>query len=154
MKLQNNHTPWGCLLSSAAMVLDIDRSELIKLIGHNGGKIVFAEMPEPANRQGFHIQEIVDIAVVHGYSVMAIEVLPCSTTDGKNNFDINIINPEKRLLEHMKGNPGIITGRGRRWQHAVAWDGEKVFDPIGHIYNFDDIKMSVQIYYRFSQIGV
>ncbi|KKN04907.1 hypothetical protein LCGC14_1092740 [marine sediment metagenome] len=152
MKLRNNYAPWGCLLSSAAMVLDLTNEELIKLIGHDGGDIVFPGMPEPSKRQGFHIQEIIDIAVKLGYSVMAIEVMPASTTDGENNFDIKIEDHHKRLMGHMNDHTGIITGRGRRWPHAVAWDGEKVFDPVGKIYDFDDIKMGVQIFYRFSKI--
>ena len=152
MNLQNNHAPWGCLLASAAMVLDINREALIDRIGHDGGEIVFPEQPEPMKRQGFHIQEIIDVAVESGYWVMPIEVMPSSTTDGKNNFDIEIKDHGQRLTDHMADWPGIIVGRSRRMNHAVAWDGKMVYDPVGKIYAFDDIKMGVQIYYRFGKI--
>ncbi len=152
MNLQNNHAPWGCLLASAAMVLDIDREKLIKLIGHDGGEIVFPDQPEPMKRQGFHIQEIIDVAVRMHFSVMPIEVIPSSTSDGVNNFDIKIADPGIRLKRHMSQNPGIIVGRSRRMNHAVAWNGVKVYDPMGKVYPFDDIKMGVQVYYRFTKI--
>ena len=152
MNLQNNHAPWGCLLASAAMVLDINREKLIEIIGHDGGEIVFPDQPEPMKRQGFHIQEIIDIAYDMCYEVTAIEVMPSSTSDGKNNFDIEIADHHERLMCHMRGNPGIITGRSRKMHHAVAWDGYKVYDPVGKIYPFNDIKMGIQVYYRFTKI--
>lgn len=152
MNLQNSHAPWGCLLASAAMVLDVNRESLMALVGHDGGEIVFPDQPEPMKRQGFHIQEIIDVAVELGWWVMPIEVMPSSTTDGVNNFDIKIDNYHDRLMRHMANRPGIITGISRKMHHAVAWDGAEIYDPVGKVYSFDDIKMGVQVYYRFGKI--
>ena len=153
MQLLDSHAAWGCLLTSAAMVLGKTNAEMIELIGHDGGAIVFDGMPGPTKRQGFHIQEVIKVALALGVAVTAIEVLPCSTTDGKNNFDILFRDtPAERLGWHMNNSIGIITGQGRRFPHAVAWDGARIFDPQGRIYGFDDIKIGVQVYYRFDKI--
>ncbi len=153
MQLLVSHGSCGCLLTSTAMVLDKTNEEMIELIGHDGGEIVFPDLPEPSKRQGVHIQEVIDIAIDLGYAVTSIEVSPSSTTDGKNNFDIKFKESyADRLKWHMHHSIGIITGLGRRWPHAVAWDGKKILDPQGRTYDFDDIKMGVQVYYRFDKI--
>jgi len=52
----------------------------------------------------------------------------------------------RRILRHLKGTCGVITGQKRPIAsnitigHAVAWDGEKIYDPQGKglIYMFRD----------------
>ena len=143
-------TAWSCLAESAALALGISYQELIKEIGHDGSTIIFLELPEPAKRRAHHIQEIIDVAIKMGYSITAIESLPCSTPDGIKEFAIPF--NFKRFYNHLIRNRGIITGMNRTWRHAVYWDGEKIIDPIGKIYPYSKIGMDIDCFYRFDKI--
>lgn len=153
MKLIRNPYPWGCLLASMAMVLEKSIQELIWEVGHDGSEIVFPQLPEPAKRRGFHIQEFISTILKSGFAVTAIESLPCSTPDGKHEYSINFPWNEKRFWGLTVGNKGILTGLRTKWRHAVAWNGVKVFDPLGSIYRIPDIQnFSIDVFYRFDQI--
>ncbi len=153
MQLQRQLNDWSCVLAAVAMVFNADQRKLIKEIGHDGSEIVLPTLPEPARRRGFHLQELIDCVVRRKYSVTPIEVLPYSTPDGKADFPINFqVSYEERLLRHMHNTRGIITGLGKKWRHAVAWDGKQIYDPHGLIYPSHDIKIKIDCYWRFDKM--
>lgn len=141
----------NCLLASAAMVLDVHPDILIELIGHDGKKVIFPELPEAINKCGFHTQEIIDCAIKYGYAVTEIQAISCSTPDGKHEYIVEFSN-EKRFENHMDNNIGILTGSINGHGHAVAWDGKMCFDPKGFICTYEDCDMDISSFYRFDKI--
>jgi len=140
------------MLASTAMVLDTTIKDLIKEIGHDGGKIIFPELPEPARRRGFHIQEFVPLILKSGFAMTPIEVLPCSTPDGQHQFNIPLGDYELRFWKLVGVNMGIFTGKMRKWHHAVAWDGARIYDPSRGICYSHDCNLQIDCFYRFDQI--
>ena len=150
MKMRRQPNSWSCVLASAAMVLDTDCKSLIEMIGHDGSEIVLPSLPEPAKRRGFHLQEIIDCAIRLSYTVTPIETLPYSTPDGKAEFPVDFqISRESRLTNYMNNSKGIITGLARKFRHAVAWNGSKIYDPHGLIYPFNDCKIEIDCFWMF-----
>lgn len=159
MQLKRQPNAWSCVLASAAMVFDTDYKTLIEMIGHDGSEVVLPSLPEPAKRRGFHMQEIIDCAIKLSHAVVPIEVLPYSTPDGKAEFPINFKirtdnnlfnwDNRSRLLHYMTNGEGIITGLARKFRHAVAWDGHKIYDPHGLTYSFNDCKIEIDCFWMF-----
>ena len=141
---------WSCLAESAAMALNMPYADLIKEIGHDGSEIIFPELPEPGKRRGFHMQEIIDVAIKKGYAVTPIEPLPCSTPDGLKVYTVHF--EIKRFQNHLENTRGIITGMKRKWRHAVYWADSYILDPIGKVYNFDSLNMNIDCFWLFSKI--
>ena len=152
MQLVKNPNNWSCLLASMAMVLNKTTDELIEEIGHNGSVVVFPELPEPAKREGFHIQEFIPIILKSGFSMMAIEALPYSTPDGKHEWPVKFAHQWQRFWMLTDKVPGIFTGLSTKWRHAVAWDGNKFYDPKGEIYYHDKCPIQIDVFYRFDRI--
>lgn len=128
-----------CLLYSAAMVLDIGVEDLINIIGHDGmgtnnGKLI-----------GVHIQEIQTACFLLYRELLSyVEMIPVS----KNDDDIRPIflvcsyPPATRLHFLVHGRPAILIGESDRGvEHAVAYDGKQVLDPVGTKYPIEDFKM-------------
>ncbi len=151
MKFVRNRNSWSCIISAAAMVLDLHPDVVEECIGHNGSEIIFPELRDPARRRGFHVQEIIDCAHAYGYAVTPIEGLPISTPNGTDEYEVKF--REDRFGYYLKGNIGIITGRTRVWAHAVAWDGDRVFDPrLFSSIALADCIMDIDTFWLFSKI--
>lgn len=144
-------TGYNCLLASAAMVLDVHPDVLTQLIGHDGKKVIFPELPASINTRGFHTQEITDCALEYEYAVTEIEAIPRSTPDGKREYPVEF-SDKKRFQNHINGHIGIFTGSIKGRGHAVAWDGKMIFDPRGKVYTFDDCDVDICSFYRFDKI--
>ena len=65
MKIPTNIMPWACLPASLAMVLAIPFEQVIKEIGHYGDDLPYVD---GVTRKGFHIQECIDVALLHEQS--------------------------------------------------------------------------------------
>ena len=159
MKLLTNTKNWNCTIASAAMVMDCSIEDLEELIGHDGSEIIFPEYREPGNRKGFHMQEVIDVALRMGFTVTPIEVLPrqCVFEDGAGTYTIfTDEEAEKRLRNHFSKGSGIIIGQRRSGLcHAVAWDHntQTIYDPNGRTYTLDNIKnFDIKIFWRFDKI--
>jgi len=153
MSIIKSPVSWGCLAASAAMALKISYETLINEIGHDGSTIIFPELPEPGKRRGFHMQEIIDVAIKRGVAVTPIEALSYSTPDGLKEFALRFgIEKIKRFQNHLTEKKGIITGMKRIWRHAVYWDGKMIHDPIGQIYPYVDITMDIDCFWLFTEI--
>lgn len=115
------------------MALDLPVQYVIEQVGHDGSAIVW-DLPEPHCRRGFHPQELIRVAWNHGFSVTPFEGYP-QLKSGET--PITIYNT-KIVEEVMRGTPGVLIGH----RHAVAWDGESIFDPNGQIYSSDKFAAS------------
>jgi len=150
MKLQKSPIPNSCVPTAFAMVLNIPIEQIIKELGHKGDKIIWPNLPEPSNRCGFHIQELVDICIEHGYLVTHIEAIPTSVPyKGTKDADEYIVYfNEARLLKHITNSKGVIFGP----THAVAWSGDKIYDPKSKIYNLSECDFEITDYYRIDKM--
>lgn len=126
------------------MALYTPVEKLIALLGHDGSEIVWPQFDEPLCRRGFHIQELIFIAW-RNYSrtVTPFEALPLLQSGDGEPLEITTLpDPKDRMRELMPHNSGVLTGltpNGR--PHAVAWDGELVYDPNGLVYPIDRFRL-------------
>ena len=132
----------SCLLYAAAMLLDVDPEILIKEIGHDGQEIWWSSLSKSFKHRSFNIQEIIDCCIRRGYGLMPIQLFPCNVPPVGN------VNPkmiwdqkkcEERFLNRITNVPAILTGQRAESlvPHAVAWNGKKIYDPMGEIYEID-----------------
>lgn len=125
MMLQPNG--WSCLPTSLAMLLGREPREIIEAIGHDGSEICFPDKEPPENRRAFHAQEIVDVALANFETPIFIMKQP----------DELPVHPD-RFSNYLASAPGILLGVGQVGSpHAVAWDGERIWDPRGEKYTID-----------------
>lgn len=124
---------WTCLGVAFAMALDMPYAELVERVGHNGSEILWPNLPEPLCRRGYHVQEMVRLAYNLGKRVTQFAGCYAVTPDGEHR---HIVSQEDFLEVILKSNSGVLTGRGARNNHAVAWDhvAGKIYDPVGAIY--------------------
>ena len=143
---------------AAAMVMDVSVESLIAYIGHDGSEIVFPDLPGPACRAGFDIQEIIDAAWSMGWSVTPIEARPRVTPDGTHVRDLFSENKiALRMKHYFKDNNGVVVGERlfgeRRWWHAIAWDHvtRMWYDPRGPILPFETPPIAIATFWIFSK---
>jgi hypothetical protein len=145
MKLQANPNGWSCLPTAFAMAVNKPVTWFIGQIGHPG-----AEEPyeQKGLKAGFHEQECIEVVTSMGFACTPIELVPTISpfADGRQArpiyFGLGIDDNWHRLLTHMKGARGVLTGiyKPKEMGHAVAWDGERIYDSNrgGKIYSFAD----------------
>jgi hypothetical protein len=80
------------------MVMEVELSELIESIGHDGSEKVFPDLKPPMCYAGFDISEIIDDAMRRGWSVTLVETMPTCTPDGENVRDVY---PESKIKERV-----------------------------------------------------
>jgi len=134
MKLQKQPNNWSCLPTAFAMALDIDVEQLIKLIGHDGSEIWFPNQKEEHHKKrAFNPSEIMMTVLKMGRYVTPV-VAQYEISPVENGEARQIITPQSEIIQIMNNHCGVLTGyiRGRR--HAVAWDGNMIFDPNGSKY--------------------
>ncbi len=154
MKLIQGENNLDCILAAAAMVMGINLVELKKSIGHDGSEIIFPNAPEPYCFRGFHIQEIIDQAFQNNWSVMYIQkhfgLEPFIGNDPVFTIDVN----DKRINNYLTNFPGIIAGVKGNRNHAVAWNGEMVYDPSGFVYSLREFDYNIKEFWAFSKIKI
>jgi len=135
MRLQTKPERWQCLVTSFAMALDMLVADVIHEIGHDGGQVLWPDMPEPMCRRGFHPQELIDVCRAHGYAVTCIELFPGSIPQiGQSEFRwLTREQAWPRFTRVVQNTTGVIEGTTlpNRKGHAVAYDHGHVFDPQG-----------------------
>jgi hypothetical protein len=133
MKIQKQKNSWSCLPTSLGMILDENVDNIIIEIGHNGSEIIRPGEPEPYNRRGFHIQELVKICLHRDYALIQFDIDPCFEYDGR----ITILENDKEYIDQlMKMYDGILLGYMDSRNHAVAWShlDNCIYDSNGTIY--------------------
>lgn len=136
MRLIRQPNLWSCLPTSLAMVLSKSVEEIIDNIGHDGSEVCWPELPEPKCRRCFNMQEIIDVAILQGYSLTPIDALPSNGPAlGHERLTYSEEVASLRINSYLKGFGGIITGKlPTNMSHAVAWSKEFVYDPVGTMY--------------------
>lgn len=140
MKLQVKPNQWSCLATAFAMALDIPITEFFSLVGHNGGKIIDPNLPDPVARAGIHLQEAIDVAWGLGYSVTPIELFPTAiTTPGQEPRVVlfpGVLGNWGRFVRHLNEGRGVIECVGRHCGHAVAFEKGRIYDPDGGEFDY------------------
>lgn len=132
--------PWACMAASFSMALGMEIAVFYTEIGHVGDELPYAD---GRTRRGFHIQECIDVALKRGYAVTEIQAYYGSRPSPTSNEQIPT-KPLNECIDRFEAyaatcKRGVITGElhkdnGVRVGHAVAWDGEKIYDPRGKVY--------------------
>lgn len=146
MKLLKQHDGL-CLLYSAAMLLDVRPEDLIMEIGHDGMKQMW--LPDP--RRVVHTpDEIQDCFVRRGFCLYQVGVYPIATP-GNGLVPRPIWSEDqaaKRFEDHIRDVHGLLVGEALNGEgHAVAWDGEYIYDPRGRIYRLEDSESHMTFQY-------
>jgi hypothetical protein len=144
MNIPQNIMPWACLPASLSMVLNIPFTQAIKELGHSGDALPYAD---GVTRKGFHIQECIDIALLHGFSVVEILAYFGSRPNASSVEQVPTLSLDaaiRRFKYYLsKCKLGILGGMVQLpdrsiINHAAAWDGEKIYDPRGISYTYED----------------
>jgi hypothetical protein len=121
---------WECLLYSFAMAMEISPSELVRLLGHDGGGIISG-----GERRGFHVQEFIQVAITEqSQTITPVEFCPVSKyTSGMTLISVDMAIWSRFVLDQIKAHRGVITGLGLKSKggHAVAFDKGTIYDPDG-----------------------
>ena len=125
------------------MSLGMPVAELIEQVGHDGSAIVFPEKNPPADRRGFHSQEMIRVALDVGMTATPIELFPRLGSneagghplivylgrDGEANWDYF-----EKFIVCGKGVMEGSTEFGHN--HAVAFQSDIIYDPDGEHYPY------------------
>jgi len=132
-----------CLLFAAAMVLNVSTVTIIEEIGHDGTEIWWPKLMAPRNERSIHIDEIQDFAFNRGFAFAPISRNPQSW-QGRGTVIRDVFSSEdtreSRFRHILVGKDAIIFGQMAFLKHAVAWNGEKIYDPNGRIYPLENFK--------------
>ena len=84
------------------------------------------------------MHEILDCFIKRDYGLMLVEILPRSGPQGRSDLWHIIFEEDKavnRFCKIIDGKKAILIGQNPETEanHAYAWDGNKVFDPIGRM---------------------
>lgn len=156
MRLITAPNSWSCAAASLAMVLDIDFDEVIEMIGHDGSEKINPQLRSPGCYKGFHMQELIEVALGYNYAVTPIEAMPVQTALGDDEYDVEIKryeSSEDRLQYHLIRSKGILIGKLNKYWHAVAWNSSKIYDPRGQTYPYSDCKINVATFWSFNLIS-
>jgi hypothetical protein len=141
MVLQLKPNQWSCAITSLAMTLRRPVADLVEQIGHNGGEIIFPDLPEPLCRRGFHDQELIHLAWQHGYTSTAIELNPqIIPEEGGEGHRVYFGDDPRdnwaRFTGTIRATMGILMGQSGRCQHAVHYRFGHIYDPDGCEYPY------------------
>jgi hypothetical protein len=135
MRLQIKPQRHLCLPTSFAMALDIPVAALLDEVGHDGSEIVFPDLPEPSCRRGFHVQELIDVALRRRFAVTPVELFPVLAHTDTRHRTLRLDN-WWRFESVLRNSRGVLDGTGCHCGHAVAYDHGHIFDPDGRDYDY------------------
>jgi len=139
VKLQVQPERWQCAVTAFAMALAVPVTDLIGTVGHDGGEIIFPDLPEPTNRHGHSIYELIWAAIDMGYAVTPVPVYPGIKPAPDSTCEHAIgteIRNWQRFRRHLHGSAGVIECYGPKGNHVVAYDHGRIFDPRGHEFHY------------------
>lgn len=127
-----------CLLTSAAMLLNVPPATLADEIGYTGLEVIWPGQEGHSKFRGHHVQEIQQCCLRRGYALAMIEADPYGTPDLKIEPVQIFKNPEEVFKSTIDKKEGILLGESKQGFHACAWDGSQMLDPNGFINNGDN----------------
>jgi len=159
--MQSQPEQWACMPVAFAMAMGVSVDELLEAVGHDGSKIIFPTLPEPACRQGFHVQEFIVVALQRGLAVTPVELFPvlASSDERQTHTILYPDNNWKRFADTLATSRGVIDGTGFRFGHMVAYDHGRIYDPKGSVYGYSRLACEGHGFYtrcawRIDPIGV
>lgn len=125
---------------------------IFKQIGHDGSEIVWPDLKEPLCRRGFHVQELVDVALKFGVALVEIEGDPATIAGERAIIDCQIFpNPHDRMEDYMNRYHGLLLGDrlNGRSQHMVAWNHleQHAYDPDDGECRFEELGLAIRSFY-------
>ncbi len=139
MKLQVTPNDWSCIATAFSMALGIPFAQFIGMIGHDGGCQPY---DDKRFHLGFHIQECIDICFRLGFACTEIQYYYGSRPFAESQESIPVYSLEDcglRFATYLKlSTLGVLGGIGKQFSHAVAWDGNFIYDPRGQVYPFEE----------------
>jgi len=137
MKMQTQPNMWSCLPTAFAIALDIDVKKITDYLMHDGSEIWFPDLHEPMNRRGFHTSEMFDFCwFSFGIKAMMVPAKVRLWTPDKSTHH-DVYNNDDRVKKYMSHGKCVIIEP----THAVAWDGQKVYDPSRRERTPNDLKV-------------
>jgi len=113
------------------MILDMEPSKVLDLIGHDGTRRLWPDKPLPYCQRGFHIREIINVCNEFGFTLTPYDRYPVISPD--IDSPVHQIwddkECERAFREVVRDRIGIMIMQG----HACAWDGSMVYDPVGKV---------------------
>lgn len=132
----------NCLAVAFARAIGITYHELIRAIGHNGEEKVYINSKE--SRRGFHIQELIDVAMAYDRTVTEIQLVPILISSDGEEFKIKV--NENRFMSYINMFRGVIAGSSPRGRHAVYWDTSGIIDG-SMAYPLKDFKYDIDVFW-------
>lgn len=117
---------WSCLPTAFAMILQVEVDEIFNYLDHDGSEILWPNLGDPWGRRSFHIQEMINFALRHGYSVTTIT--PELGITSQHAEEVKMYTND--MFDHCtKFFNGVLTGEVKDGlPHAIAWWGNKAYD--------------------------
>jgi hypothetical protein len=153
MELQKQPTEWACLPTAFAMCLGMPVAELISDLGHDGSEPFWEGYEGVHNVRAFHHQELYDYCLKKNKPVTMIDAMPAlihyvGTGHVKNFWDDN--KNSDRLMYYLDRYHGVLHGLTNfKAGHAIAWNGEKCYDPRGFISELAEANLSIRHFHVF-----
>lgn len=130
------------------MLLEIPLSRIQQLLGHDGSEIIFPFLKTPY--RGFQIMEMQYVAMLHGRCL--IPVAPTVEYQPERSIESKILKVGiDDWFEPISCMKALICGEINGRNHAVAYDGEMIYDPSGLIYPLDD-RIKIHEYFMLGRI--
>ncbi len=152
MKLQKQIEKWQCAVTSFAMAMDMPVSELIEMIGHDGGEIMFPSKPDPQNRRGHNVYELIRFALSLDFAVTPIPLHPASKPFDNSTEVIGIFEDHSDwnfFTNQLATSQGTIECAGPRGNHMIAYDHNLIYDPRGVEFKYTRESCEAQFLYTY-----
>lgn len=119
------------------MCLGVPVKDLFDYFGHDGSKVI-SDDPVPFCYRSFHDREMADYCLSLGKSLTCLDrTLQYYNLDHSQIHEYEYLEGPKRLYDTIISNVCVLGGLFPRL-HAVACDGELVYDPKGSIFPLED----------------
>ncbi len=137
--LQLKPNRWSCSVTAFAMALRVPVQQLIEELGHDGGEIIFPDLPEPMCRRGFHSQELILAAWRHDFACTPLELFPqIQSNCGQHTYRVGMEDHLcwARFIAAIQVTFGVLQGPGRHCLHSVNYRHGQIWDPDGYQYPY------------------
>jgi len=122
----------SCIVVAFAIACEISVDEFLQRLKQRGGPV----------KGTYHTQQCLDVVWDLGYATMWIESDPLLIpNEGYQGEPARILYPEGnriRFMNYLRSLKGVLGGMRPKMGHAVAWDGVKIYDPRGYVYDYHD----------------
>ena len=144
MKLQKQPNNWSCLPTAFASLLEIDVKHIIRATGHDGSTLMWRSFDPPYCYRGWHIQELVKLALEFGYAVTTIERVLYSAP---NDIVEPYVQFDNVLFEYTLNNKaGIVACK------TVDDNSHALIFERGNYYDTRTGKQAYRDYFKFNDI--